>query len=162
MKPDDGQGSAVLDASKLHVTFTEGTRPDGPLTPRRYTLTHSDLTGDLFLTIGPDYDHDALRALQVRLERDEVLGEWMLGVDGPRLDLQMTAQGGIPLFGTRTMRCNIFRRYRPMVLEALRYGDGVFAEAHPELDDAPVVARFRWRRGRIESEPWVRWGCIER
>ena len=152
----------MLDASRLHVTFTEGARPDGPLTPRRYTLTHSDLTGDLFLTIGPDYDHHALHALQVRLERDEVLGDWVLGADGPRLHLHMAAQGGLPVFGTGAMRCNIFRRYRPMVLEALRYGDRVFAEAHPELDDAPVVARFRWRRGRVEDEPWGRWACIER
>ena len=148
----------MLDESRLHVTFAEGTRPDGPLTPRRYTLTHSDLTGDLFLTIGPDYDHQALHALQVRLERDEVLGDWALAADGPRLDLHMMAQGGLPIFGTGAMRCNIFRRYRPMVLEALGYGDRAFTEAHPELDDAPVVARFHWRRGRVESEPWGRWG----
>jgi hypothetical protein len=148
----------MLDESRLQVTFAEGTRPDGPLTPRRYTLTHSDLTGDLFLSIGADYDHQALHALQVRLERDEVLGDWALAADGPRLDLHMMAQGGLPIFGTGAMRCNIFRRYRPMVLEALGYGDRAFAEAHPELDDAPVVARFHWRRGRVESEPWGRWG----
>ncbi|HET6494949.1 MAG TPA: staygreen family protein [Thermoleophilia bacterium] len=152
----------MLDASRLQVTFTYGAQPIGPLTPRRYTLTHSDLTGDLFLTIGPDYDHHALHALQVRLERDEVLGEWVLGADGPRLDLHMAAQGGLPVFGTGAMRCSIFRRYRPMVHEALRYGDRVFAKAHPELDDAPVIARFRWRSGRVESEPWGRWGCAER
>lgn len=146
-----------MDASRLHVTFAEGTRPDGPLTPRRYTLTHSDLTGRLFLSIGPDYDRRALRTLQVRLERDEVLGEWVLGEDGPRLDLHMAAQGGLPVFGTGAMRCDIFRRYRPLVLEALRYGDRAFADAHPELDDAPVVAWFRWRHGRVQSEPWGRW-----
>jgi hypothetical protein len=140
------------------VTFAEGTRPDGPLTPRRYTLTHSDRTGDLFLAIGPDYDHQALRALQVRLERDEVLGEWVLGADGPRLDLHMTAQGGLPVFGSGSMRCSIFRRYRPLVLEALRYGDRAFADAHPELDGAPIIARFSWRHGRVESEPWGQWG----
>ena len=133
----------MLDASRLHVTFAYGARPDGPLTPRRYTLTHSDLTGDLFLTIGADYDHHALHALQVRLERDEVLGEWVLDDDGPRLDLHMAAQGGLPVFGTGAMRCNIFRRYRPMMLEALRYGDRAFTKAHGELDDALVVARFR-------------------
>jgi hypothetical protein len=148
----------MLDPSRLQVTFAEGSRPDGPLTPRRYTLTHSDRTGDLFLTIGPDYDRQALRALQVRLERDEVLGEWVLGPDGPRLDLHMTAQGGLPLFGTGAMRCNIFRRYRPLVLDALGYGDRAFAAAHPELDRAPVISRFHWRRGRVESESWGRWG----
>ena len=149
----------MFDASRLHVTFAEGTQLDGPLTPRRYTLTHSDRTGDLFLTIGSDYDRHALRTLQVRLERDEVLGEWVPAAGKPHLDLHMTAQGGLPVFGTGAMRCNIFRRYRAMVLEALGYADRVFAEAHPELHDAPVIARFHWRRGRVESEPWGRWGA---
>jgi len=147
----------MLDASRLHVTFADGARPDGPLTPRRYTLTHSDRTGHLFLTVGTDYDRRALRSLQVRLERDEVLGEWMLDAEGPRLDLHMAAQGGLPVFGTGAMRVGIFRHYRSMVLEALRHGDKALAEAHPRIDDAPIVARFHWRRGRVESEDWGRW-----
>ena len=36
--------------------------------------------------------------------------------------------------------------------------DAALAAARPELDEAPVVARFHWRRGRVESEPWGRWG----
>ena len=148
----------MFDASKLHVNVAEGVPHAGPLTPRRYTLTHSDRTGDLFLTIGPEYDRDALRRLQVRLERDEVLGEWVLADDGPRLDLHMTAQGGLPVFGTGAMRRDIFRRYRSMVLGAMRHGDGALAEAHPELDRAPVIARFHWRDDRRDTEPWGMWG----
>ena len=148
----------MFDASRLHVSFVDATRPDGPLTPRRYTLTHSDRTGHLFLAIGAEHDGRALRALQVRLERDEVLGEWVVDEQGPHLDLHMMAQGGLPIFGTGKMRCNIFRHYRPMVLGAMRYADAVLAAALPELDDAPVSARFHWRRGRVESEPWGRWG----
>jgi len=148
----------VFDASKLHVTIGEDTQANGPVVPRRYTLTHSDLTGDLFLTIGPEHDRRALRALQVRLERDEVLAEWVHDGDGYRLELQMMAQGGLPFFGTGTMRCNIFRRYRAMVLGAIRYGDQALAEANPELDHAPVIAQFRWRDGHVDSEPWGRWG----
>jgi hypothetical protein len=148
----------MFDAAKLHVTFAGGTTSDGPLTPRCYTLTHSDLTGELFLTIGTDYDRRALRALQVRLERDEVLGEWVLSDQVPNLELRMAAQGGVPLFGTGAMRCDIFRRYRPMVLGAMRHGDRSLVEANPELDDAPVVAIFTWRHGRATQESWGRFG----
>lgn len=151
----------MFDAEKLHVTFAEGCTPRGPLTPRRYTLTHSDRTGDLFLAIGCEYDRAALGALQVRLERDEVLGEWTAGADGPQLELRMMAQGGVPLFGTGTMRRDIFRHYRPMVLAALRHGDRLFSEAHPELADAPVTVRFEWRDGRDDTELWGRWGVSE-
>lgn len=70
----------------------------------------------------------------------------------------MAAQGGFPGFGMGALRCRIFRHYRPTVLEALRYGDRALAEAHPGLGDAPVVAWFHWRRGRLESEPWGSWG----
>jgi hypothetical protein len=147
----------VFDASKLHVTLLEGTRLDGPLAPRRYTLTHSDVTGDLFLSIGPVYDRRALSALQVRLERDEVLGEWVLDEKGPRLELHMMAQGGLPFFGTAKMRCEIFRHYRSMVLGAIRHADRALADAHPELDNAPVIARFHWRGKREEAESWDRW-----
>ena len=149
---------AVFDATRLHVTFGAGCTPTAPLVSRRYTLTHSDRTGDLFLTIGCEFDREALGALQVRFERDEVLGEWVLDADEPRLELSMMAQGGLPFFGTGAMRCDIFRHYRPMVLAALRHGDRLFSQAHPELADAPVRARFIWRDGRDDTEFWGRWG----
>lgn len=148
----------MFDASRLHVSYGAGAQPGGPVTPRRYTLTHSDRTGDLFLTIGAEYDQRALKSLQVRLERDEVLGEWIPVEGTSHLELHMMAQGGLPLFGTGAMRCAIFRHYRPMVLSAIRHGDRALVAAHPELDDAAVVAWFHWRGGRDESEPWGRLG----
>ena len=150
-----------FDDTELHVTYSEGCTPDAPRLPRRYTLTHSDRTGDLFLTIGGEYDRDALGALQVRVERDEVLGEWVSDTEGPRLELNMMAQGGLPFFGTGAMRRNIFRHYRPMLLAALRHADRLFSQAHPELADAPVIARFDWRDGRDDTEPWGTWGETE-
>ncbi len=148
----------MFDAGKLHVTLGEGVQPQTPLACRRYTLTHSDRTGDLFLTVDTEYDRRALSALQVRLERDEVLGHWVVEDDRPRLELHMMAQGGLPFFGTARMRQGIFRRYRSLVLAALRHADAPLSAAHPELADAPVIARFHWRRGREEQEPWGRWG----
>lgn len=148
----------MFDASKLHVTFADDVRPDGPVIPRCYTLTHSDLTGDLFLSIGTEHDRRALRTLQVRLERDEVLGEWVHQDGADRLELSMMAQGGLPLFGTGAMRCNIFRHYRAMTLGAMRHGDQALVASHPELDEAPVIAQFRWRDGHIEREQWRCWG----
>jgi hypothetical protein len=151
---------AMLDRSRLTVTFTEGTTPAGPLSPRRYTLTHSDRSGALFLTIGADLDRRALHSLQVRLMRDEVLGEWIHGDgrdgQGPRLELHMAAQGGLPLFGTADARVRIFRSYRSLVLSALACGDAELFAGHPELTQAPVVAVFHRRRGREEREDWGR------
>lgn len=65
-----------LRPEKLHVTFAPGTQIEGPTVPRCCTLTHSDMTGDLFLTIGSTYDEQQISGLYTRLMRDEVLAEW--------------------------------------------------------------------------------------
>ena len=43
---------ARLNPDKLHVKWLDETTPTTPASPRHYTLTHSDSTGDLFLTSG--------------------------------------------------------------------------------------------------------------
>ena len=142
------------------MTFADGATPNGPLSPRRYTLTHSDRSGALFLTIGAAFDRRALRSLQVRLMRDEVLGEWIHADrrDGreARLELRMAAQGGVPVFGTVNARVRIFRSYRSLVLGALAHGDAELLAAHPWLAQAPVVAVFHRREGQEEREDWGR------
>lgn len=144
-----------LRPEKLHVTLSEGSAAEGPITPRRYTLTHSDLTGDLFLTIGPDYDQEALTGFYTRLMRDEVMAEWIQEEDGPALHLHCHVSGGLVL-GPAAFRDAIFRRELPLVLEALRYGDAALYEAHPDLDRAPVWVHFHATRRRYDRVE--RWG----
>jgi hypothetical protein len=80
-----------LKPEKLHVRFSAGTTPEGPVTPRRYTLTHSDATGDLFLTVGPEYDRAQISGWQTRLMRDRVAEmtphTWQRVLDANLLDL---------------------------------------------------------------------------
>ena len=102
----------------LHVTFASGATANGPLTPRRYTLTHSDATGDLFLTIGTEYDRVQIAGWYTRLMRDEVLAEWQAG-EPPVLHVHCHVSGGL-VFGTAGWRASIFRQHMPMVLQAFR------------------------------------------
>ena len=125
---------------KLTVAFKDGVKPDFPLNPRRYTLTHSDFTGELFLTIAADYDIEALNNCQTRLMRDEVVGEWC--DDGPTLQLSCHVSGKGLNFGLASWRYRIFRYHMPMVLKILRYGDRLLYEAIPELDAAPIQIQF--------------------
>lgn len=143
-----------LRPEKLHVRFLPGTTPEGPASPRRYTLTHSDSTGDLFLTIGPDYDREQLAGLQTRLMRDEVLAEWSQGGMGSSLHLHCHVSGGL-VFGPAGMRDAIFRRELPLVLEALRYGDRALFEAHPALDQSAIQIHFHASQARYDRvEEW--------
>ncbi|MGE5474450.1 MAG: staygreen family protein [Ignavibacteriales bacterium] len=125
-----------LNPEKLFVSFRPEATPTGPIFPRRYTLTHSDITGDLFLVIGSQYAYDKLNAM-----RDEVLGEWKTENGKDRLEINLLVDGK---FGTETayLRNQIFRRELPLAIEAIRYGDREFFDVHQSLDYAPIYVKF--------------------
>jgi hypothetical protein len=130
-----------LNTSKLHVTDLTGTnRGIGDL-PRRYTLTHSDLTGDLFLTISNDYNKKQMSRWYTKLMRDEVLAELIKTEGSLELRVYCHVSGGL-VFGTAKWRSDIFHRELPMVMEAIRYGDRNLFETNRDLDQTPVNVYF--------------------
>ncbi|WP_082232105.1 staygreen family protein [Halobacillus massiliensis] len=123
---------------KLSVNFKEGVTPTAPIKPRRYTLTHSDYTAELFLTIGPKYDFSKLSRM-----RDEVLGEWAPTGRSYNYWAYVFVDGEGPFHkDIVTLRDYVFRRELPLALQAIRYGDREFFAAHPELDDVPIIVYF--------------------
>jgi len=83
-----------LVTDKLHTAFTPGTLPDKFTLPRRYTLTHSDFTGDLYLTIGSDYNMKQCSGLYTKLMRDEVFAEILEAEKGYALHVYCHVSGG--------------------------------------------------------------------
>ena len=118
-----------------------GTGSKGPVSPRCYTLTHSDTTGELFLTIGLEYNKSQICGWYTKLMRDEVLAAWTDTDEGAALHVYCHVSGGV-IFGSARWRFNIFHDELPLVLEALRYGDRALFAAHPQLDNAPIMAHF--------------------
>jgi hypothetical protein len=146
-----------LNPEKLHVTYLTGTTPENLVLPRLYTLTHSDRTGELFLTIGGQYDKQQISKLYTRLMRDEVLAE--LADDGDKLVFKVYCHisGGF-IIGTAKWRYNIFHSELPFVLEAIRYSDRTLFEKNPQLDNTPVLISFQStdsRFNRVEN-----WGVM--
>ena len=144
-----------LNPAKLHVQFAAGSMPGGPLTPRRYTLTHSDSTGDLFLAIAPEVNQKQISGWYTRLMRDEVVAEWQESKDGPTLHAFCHVSGGF-VFGSSGMRYAIFQRELPLVLEAFRFGDRGLFEARPELHRASIWIHFHSTDRRYRKTE--RWG----
>jgi len=144
--------------SRLHITFAGNIEREILSLPRCYTLTHSDRTGDLFLTIARDYDREQVSGWYTRLMRDEVLGEWRQEQDEYGLHLFCHVSGGI-LFGTAGMRYNIFQKHMPLVLQALHEGDSALYRKSPKLRDTPVKVHFSARQKRYHKTEL--WGCIE-
>ena len=136
------------------MAYAAGTEAGGPVSPRCYTLTHSDRTGDLYLAIGPSYDREQISGWYARLMRDEVLAEWRQEEKGPALHLHCHVSGGLAL-GPAGWRDTIFHHELPLVLEALRYGDRALYGARSELDQAPIRVHFHARQARLDRiEAW--------
>jgi len=125
-----------LDPEKLSVEYRDGVTPTEPIIPRRYTLTHSDITAELFLTIGLEYAYDKISNM-----RDEVLGEWIKSGEEYYFNVYLSVDGQLGLTVT-AIRNAVFRRELPLALEAIRYGDNTFFVAHPELDNAIIIVYF--------------------
>lgn len=128
---------AKLDPEKLSVTFVPPITPTEPIRFRKYTLTHSDTTGNLFLTIGPQFDFIKINLMS----RDEVLAQWGLINPGQYI-LQAFVYVGNTNPQIAQTRYNIFKRELPLALEAIVYGDREFFNANPELLNAPISVRF--------------------
>lgn len=147
-----------LNPSKLHVSYSPEIEQDALILPRRYTLTHSDLTGDLYLTIGKQYNQTQLCGWYTRLMRDEVLAEWDVQDKQNCLDVYCHVSGGF-IFGTARFRYNIFRKELPLVLESFRYGDRRLFDRRPELDKSPIWVYFQAKHKRYKLKE--SWGTLE-
>ncbi len=130
----------TLYSEKLSTNYIGSTNSFYPLLGRKYTLTHSDQTGQLFLDIGTRYN---LSSINLKM-RDEVLAEWKINNDGILI-----------LFGTVYVdhgeyskeeafyRYKIFHKEMPLALKAIINGDISFYSYYPFLLNAPIVIYFQ-------------------
>lgn len=147
-----------LNPDKLTVDYMEGVTKKGPLIPRRYTLTHSDSTGDLYLQIGLEFAYDKITPI-----RDEVLGEWHYVDDDFMflVYLQMNksgenaAENSQEAYREGLFREEIFRRELPLALQAIRYGDREYFNQHPEMNLYPIIVYFLYDNPEFnKAEDW--------
>jgi len=125
-----------LNTEMLHVIFGMGTGETKPIIPRKYTLTHSDVTGELFLTIAEKYDYDKITDM-----RDEVLAEWiMVNSEYALMVNVMVDKEKNPIMSA--VRNSIFTKELPLALQAIRYGDREFFKENSSLDKAPIYVKF--------------------
>jgi hypothetical protein len=128
---------STFDPEKLSVEYIDGITAAQPVIPRRYTLTHSDLTGELFLNIGINYAWKKINPL-----RDEVLGEWKQYETSLFFCVYIYVDQGQFPPPVSAKRNEIFRRELPVALNGIRYGDSFFFNTYPHLDQAPIIINF--------------------
>jgi hypothetical protein len=110
-----------------------------PIEGRKYTLTHSDITAELFLDIGYVYNYEAVNWKM----RDEVLAKWKNDKHG-RFNLVGKAYIDGGEFGESVsgLRFNIFKKEMDTALKGIVYGDLPFYENYPVLLDAPIFIYY--------------------
>lgn len=126
----------VLDPAKL-TTRLRNVTPNKPIIPRKYTLTHSDETAELFLTIGKEYAFNEITAM-----RDEVLAKWCRTINGYKLcgfiQIDLSPMNQLQ----SVTRFSIFKRELPLALEAIRFGDCRLFDQYPFLDYSDIYIHY--------------------
>ncbi|TRO47719.1 hypothetical protein E2P47_04040 [Candidatus Bathyarchaeota archaeon] len=144
----------VLSLEHLHVKFMPEVDSTGPVENRCYTLTHSDFTGELFLSVGLKFDKKSISGFYTKLMRDEVLAEWLKDKNDYSLHVYCHVSGGI-IIGTAGWRDSIFRRELPLVLKCFSTGDKGLFGANPKLDDSPIFVHFKSSKNKYNKvEQW--------
>lgn len=121
---------------KVFVQYRDIMKPYEPIMERKYTITHSDITADLFVFISKNYAIDQITSL-----RDEVRVTWGKYSKGIAL-IGSVVVDGKDIIGNAYIRNNIFYKHMPTALHALRHSDRFLFEKEPKLDNTPVFIHF--------------------
>ena len=123
---------------KLTVEYRNGVNAWGPIIPRHHTLTHSDFTGELFLTMGTQFAWDKINTDL----RDEVIGEWKYNTNYLYYNVYLLINKEEHDVNAATRRNEIFRRELPLALTAIHYGDRFLFDLYPNLNYLPIIVTF--------------------
>ncbi|MDK2586625.1 staygreen family protein [Romboutsia sedimentorum] len=121
---------------KLETTFVNPITPYSPIKGRKYTLTHSDETGMMFLTIANKYNYSTIN----KDLRDELLGTWKTHDDSYGLFLY--AYIGDSDYLSSLIKYGAFKYHMNLALQAIIYGDRELLKEYPELTDSPIYIKF--------------------
>lgn len=133
---------------KLTVKYLDSESMD--ILSRKYTLTHSDSTGELFLSIGREYDYEKIQKLYIKLMRDEVLAEWKKNKEEYEFHIYVHISGGF-IFGGPRFRNWIIRGHLPLVFDLFKYAEKENIKNNPSLKDAEIVVHFNSKRKKYNK-----------
>lgn len=125
-----------LDPYKVFVQYRDKMIPYKPVMGRKYTITHSDTTAQLFVFVSENYAED-----QITKMRDEVRVAWVENKEGVAL-IGWVLVDGKDVIGNASARNQVFYNEMPTALQALRQADRFLFDTKPYLDNTPVYIHF--------------------
>ncbi|MDQ0268597.1 staygreen family protein [Cytobacillus purgationiresistens] len=128
----------TFDQSNLKINFQAPATDFTPVEHRKYTLTQSDSSNDIFLTIGHNYDYEAIKPTQ----RDELLAEWIPQMGQYVLLGKVHISNGEFDEHFAKIRYMIYEREADLGLTAILFGDREFLSNYPWLLNSPIYVQF--------------------
>jgi len=125
-----------LNPQKVFVQYRDIMKPYEPVMGRKYTITHSDTSAELFVFVAENYAED-----QITKMRDEVMVAWEQNEKGLSL-IGSVIVDGKGVSGNAYIRNKIFYNEMPTALQALRKADRFLFDKEPNLDKTPVFIHF--------------------
>ncbi|HCT64427.1 MAG TPA: hypothetical protein DIC60_04020 [Lachnospiraceae bacterium] len=125
-----------LSPKKVFAQYRDTMAPYEPLAERKYTITHSDVTAELFVFISCKFAED-----QINRMRDEVRIAWEQNNNKLAL-MGSVIIAGKNIIGPPKIRNTIFYNEMPTALQALRQADRFLFDKNPYLDNTPVLIHF--------------------
>lgn len=125
-----------LNPQKVFVQYRDSINPYEPVVNRKYTITHSDVTAELFVFIADNYADD-----QVSSMHDDVKIGWEQTERGLFL-IGSVLIDGADVLGNPGVRNRIFYTEMPTALKALRQADRFLFLKYPNIDSTPVFIHF--------------------
>jgi len=125
-----------LKPQKVFVQYRDIMKPYEPVMSRKYTISHSDTTAELFVFVSEDYAED-----QVTRMRDEVRVAWEQN-ERELILIGSVVVSGKGVMGNPQIRNRIFYNEMPTALQALRQADRFLFCNNPSLDSALVLIHF--------------------
>ena len=125
-----------LNPQKVFVQYRDAMKPYEPVMDRKYTITHSDTTAELFVFVAKSYAED-----QITRMRDEVRVAWEQYKKGLALFGSVIVDGS-GVVENAYIRNKIFYNEMPTALQALRQADRFLFDKEPNLNNTPVFIHF--------------------
>lgn len=125
-----------LNPQKVFVQYRDAMNPSSPITDRKYTITHSDTTAQLFVFIANFYAEDQITNMhdEVKISWEQTNNQYVL--------IGTVIVDGQGIIGNSKLRNTIFYNEMPTALQALRQADRFLFEKNPILDNSPVFIHF--------------------
>lgn len=125
-----------LNPEKVFVQYRDIMKPYEPVMGRKYTITHSDITAELFVFVAENYAED-----QITRMHDEVKIAW----EENNKELALIGSvivDGKDVMGNAYIRNKIFYNEMPTALQALRQADRFLFDQNPDFDNTRVFIHF--------------------